>query len=81
MLFVSGIKMKWMAIGGIALISFQEGPAHASALGVVLCLAAALAWAVYSIIVKRLSDLGRLDVLTKAPVQIHNFATDEEVTK
>jgi electron transport complex protein RnfC len=32
-------------------------------------------------IVKRLSDLGRLDVLTKAPVQIHNFATDEEVTK
>ncbi len=32
-------------------------------------------------IVKRLSDLGRLDVLTGAPVQLHDFATDGEVTK
>lgn len=47
-----------LAISGIALISLQEGPAHASALGVVLCIAAALSWGVYSIIVKRLSDLG-----------------------
>ena len=47
-----------LAISGIALISLQEGPAHASATGVVLCLLGALAWAVYSIIVKRLSSLG-----------------------
>ena len=47
-----------IAIAGIALISFQEGPAHAGALGVVLCLAAAVAWAVYSVIIKRLSDYG-----------------------
>ena len=47
-----------LAIAGIALISLQEGPARASALGVALCLAAALIWAVYSIIVKRLSELG-----------------------
>ncbi len=47
-----------LAISGIALISFQEGPAHASALGVALCLGAALAWAVYSIVIKRLSGLG-----------------------
>ena len=53
--FVAGFVL---AISGIALISFQEGPAHASGLGVVLCLGAALAWAVYSIVIKRLSGLG-----------------------
>ena len=47
-----------IAIAGIALISFAEGPGHASGAGVVLCLAAALSWAVYSIIVKRLASLG-----------------------
>lgn len=47
-----------IAIAGIAIISYQGGPAHASALGAVLCLAAALAWAVYSIIVKRLANYG-----------------------
>lgn len=47
-----------LAITGIALISLQEGPAHASALGVALCILAAFAWGIYSIIVKRLSDLG-----------------------
>ena len=47
-----------LAISGIALISFQEGPAHASLTGVALCLVAALAWAVYSIIVKRMSGFG-----------------------
>lgn len=47
-----------IAISGIALISFQEGPAHVSALGVVLCLVGAMTWAVYSLIVKRLSNLG-----------------------
>ena len=47
-----------LAISGIALISLQEGPAHASTLGVALCLVGALTWGVYSIIVKRLSDLG-----------------------
>ena len=47
-----------LAISGIALISFDEGPAHASLLGVALCLASALAWAFYSIIVKRLSSYG-----------------------
>lgn len=53
--FVAGFVI---AISGIALISFQEGPAHVSALGVILCLAGAMTWAVYSLIVKRLSDLG-----------------------
>lgn len=53
--FVAGFVI---AISGIALISFQEGPAHASALGVVLCLAGALTWAVYSILIKRLSTYG-----------------------
>ena len=53
--FVAGFVL---AISGIALICLQEGPAHASAAGVVLCLIGALAWAVYSIIVKRLSNLG-----------------------
>ena len=47
-----------LAIAGIALISFQEGPAHASTLGVLLCLLGAGTWAVYSVIVKRMSDLG-----------------------
>ena len=47
-----------LAIAGIALISFQEGPAHASPLGMTLCLGAALAWAVYSIVIKRLSSFG-----------------------
>ena len=47
-----------LAFAGIALISLQEGPAHASALGVVLCLVGAFTWGVYSVIVKRLSDLG-----------------------
>lgn len=47
-----------LAISGIALISLQEGPAHASALGVVLCLLGALTWAVYSTIIKKLSNLG-----------------------
>ena len=53
--FVAGFLL---AISGIALISFQEGPAHASLPGVLLCLGAAIAWAVYSIIVKRLSGFG-----------------------
>ncbi len=53
--FVAGFII---AISGIALISFQEGPAHASPIGVVLCLAGALTWAVYSIIIKRLSSYG-----------------------
>ena len=47
-----------LAIAGVALVSFQEGPAHASGLGVVLCLGAALSWAVYSVIVKRIADHG-----------------------
>ena len=47
-----------IAIAGIALISFQKGSAHASLLGVVLCIAAAVAWAVYSIVIKRLSNEG-----------------------
>ena len=53
--FVAGFVI---AIAGIALISFQEGPAHASPIGVALCLVAALTWAVYSIIIKRLSTFG-----------------------
>ena len=53
-----------LAISGIALISFQEGPAHASVLGIVLCLGAAFAWAIYSIIVKRLSNLGYETIAT-----------------
>ena len=53
-----------LAITGIAIISFTEGPGHASALGVVLCLGAALAWAVYSIIVKRLANLGYETIAT-----------------
>ncbi len=53
--FVAGFVI---AIAGIALISFQEGPAHASPIGVTLCLVGALAWAFYSIIVKRLANLG-----------------------
>ena len=53
-----------LAISGIALISFQEGPAHASVLGVVLCLAAAFAWAIYSIIIKRLSNRGYETIAT-----------------
>ncbi len=47
-----------LAISGIALISFQEGPAHASPVGVLLCLVGAFAWAVYSIVIKRLSGYG-----------------------
>lgn len=47
-----------IALAGIALVSFAEGPAHASPIGIVLCLVAALTWAVYSLIVKRLSTLG-----------------------
>lgn len=47
-----------LAISGIALISFQEGPAHANALGVLLCLLSAISWAVYSVIIKRISTLG-----------------------
>jgi len=53
--FVAGFVI---AISGIALISFQEGPAHASAIGVLLCLVGALTWAVYSIVIKRLSSFG-----------------------
>ena len=53
--FVVGFAL---AITGITLISLQEGPAHASALGVALCLLGAFTWGVYSVIVKRLSDLG-----------------------
>ena len=53
--FVAGFVI---AIAGIALISFQEDPAHASPIGVVLCLVGALTWAVYSIIIKRLSSYG-----------------------
>ena len=53
--FVAGFVL---AIAGIALISFQEGPAHASPLGILLCLVGASTWAVYSIIVKRLSSYG-----------------------
>ena len=47
-----------IALSGIALISFADGPAHASPIGIVLCLAGALSWAVYSLIVKRLSSFG-----------------------
>ena len=47
-----------LAISGIALISFQEGPAHASPTGVLLCFIGALTWAVYSIVIKRLSGFG-----------------------
>ena len=47
-----------IAMAGIALISFTGDPARVNALGVVLCLLAALSWAVYSIIVKRLADYG-----------------------
>ncbi len=53
--FVAGFVI---AIAGIALISLREGPAHASPIGIALCLVAALAWAVYSIIIKRLSTYG-----------------------
>ena len=53
--FVAGFVL---AILGIALISLREGPAHASLTGVVLCLVGALTWAVYSIVVKRLSNMG-----------------------
>ena len=49
---------------GIALISFQGGPAHASVLGIVLCLLAALCWAVYSVIVKKLANLGYETIAT-----------------
>ena len=45
-----------IAMAGIALISFTGDPARVNALGVTLCLLAALSWAVYSIIVKRLAD-------------------------
>ena len=47
-----------IAMAGIALISFTGDPARVNALGVALCLLAALSWAVYSIIVKRLADFG-----------------------
>lgn len=47
-----------LAVSGIALISFQEGPAHASPLGVLLCLAGAITWAVYSLVIKQLSNKG-----------------------
>lgn len=53
--FVAGFVI---AMAGIAMISFQEGPAHVTPTGVVLCLAAAVAWAVYSVIVKRLANYG-----------------------
>lgn len=53
--FVTGFVI---AIAGIALISFQEGPAHVTPLGVLLCLVAAVSWALYSIIVKRLATYG-----------------------
>ena len=77
-----------LAIAGIALISFQEGPAHASALGVALCLAAALSWAVYSIIVKRLANLGYETIATTKRVfawglafmLIAHLATGEGIT-
>ena len=77
-----------LAIAGIALISFQEGPAHASALGVVLCLAAALSWAVYSIIVKRLANLGYETIATTKRVfawglafmLVAHLATGEGIT-
>ena len=47
-----------IALFGIALVSFAEGPAHASPIGIALCLGAALAWAAYSLIVKRLASFG-----------------------
>lgn len=47
-----------IAISGIALISLQSGPAHASLQGALLCLGAAVSWAVYSNVIKRLSDYG-----------------------
>lgn len=53
--FVAGFLI---AIAGIALISLQEGPAHASALGAALSLVAAAVWAVYSVVVKQLSSFG-----------------------
>ena len=49
-----------IAISGIALISLQEGPAHASVMGVVLCFVGAMTWAAYSVIVKKLSNLGSI---------------------
>lgn len=77
-----------LAIAGIALISFQEGPAHASALGIALCLAAALSWAVYSIIVKRLANLGYETIATTKRVfawglafmLVAHLATGEGIT-
>ena len=53
--FVLGFAI---ALSGIALVSFAEGPVHASPIGVALCLAGAMTWAVYSLIVKRLSGFG-----------------------
>ena len=47
-----------LAMAGIALISFTGDPTRVNTLGVVLCLLAALSWAVYSIVVKRLADFG-----------------------
>ncbi|MBQ3302253.1 MAG: DMT family transporter [Eggerthellaceae bacterium] len=47
-----------LAIAGITLISLQEGSAHASLIGIVLCLAAAFTWAIYSVIIKKLAGFG-----------------------
>lgn len=47
-----------IAISGIALICLREGPGHVTAFGVFLCLLGALLWAVYSNVIKKLSDLG-----------------------
>ena len=53
--FVAGFVI---AISGIALISFSSGPGHASLLGVGLGLMGAMTWAIYSLVVKKLSNLG-----------------------
>lgn len=53
--FIAGFVI---AIAGIALISFQEDPGHVSVIGAILCLVAAISWAVYSVAVKKLANSG-----------------------
>lgn len=53
-----------IAMAGIMLISFQGGPGYASPLGLLLCLLAAFSWAIYSIIIKHISNLGYETVAT-----------------
>lgn len=53
-----------IAFAGVVIISFQGGPGYASPEGVLLCLVGAVAWAIYSIIVKRLANLGYETIAT-----------------